>query len=237
MANQTVLDLVKSFCREYALPVPSGLQGSSDAGALQMRELLITVGENILAQSNWQECSRRVVWSSLSGEDQGDIDALFPEDFAGIVPQTFWDLTQRLPLTGPVNDVNWQSRQALNPSGPVYAYKVSGNRLLTTASMPAGHQLSLYYKTRRWIRSGTVTQTQFTADTDTSVFPDTLMKLGLRAFWLRIKQMPHRFEMEQFDDAVAREGSISSIKPILKLDASSDTSGYGIVIPNGNWTL
>lgn len=234
MANSTVLQLIQSFCREYGRPVPNGIQGSSDAGALQMRELLQTVGEEVRNSTNWTQCSRRAVWNSVAGEDQGALDTLFPEDFDGIVPQTFWDATQRVPMQGPVADVNWQGQKIRSPGSPIYSYKVYNGHLLVTFTMPVNHSLTLFYKSRRWINSGTSQLTTFATDNDTCMFSDTTMKKGLRAYWLRMKQMPHQFEMQQFEDAYLAEGSGNNVKPILSMDGENASYGYGITIPLWN---
>jgi hypothetical protein len=236
MANSSVLELVKAFAREYALPPPAIIQGGGDAGALQLRELLMTVGEFIWEKTNWQECSIRSTFTSVAGEDQGLISTLFPRQFAHIVPNTFWNVTARIKFTGPVLDANWQNQKALMGTSPLYRFKIYGGRLYVTQTMPAGHELSLFYKSRSWITDGVDLKPTFTADTDSSVFSDRLMKLGLRAFWLRIKQMPHRFEMEQFEDAVAAEGSINTIRPIMSLDEGTLPT-FGIAIPLGGWTV
>jgi hypothetical protein len=63
------------------------------------------------------------------------------------------------------------------------------------------------------------------------------MKKGLRAYWLRIKQMPHKFEFEVYQDTLAAEASSNTVKPILTLDGGNLQGIPGIIIPTGNWTL
>ena len=235
MANSTILSLVQSFCREYGLSVPTALQGSSDAGALQMRELLRSTGEEIWARTNWQKCARTASWISVAGSAQGNVDTLFPESLSHIIPQTFWDRTARLAVAGPLSDFNWQTNAAYGLSTPSYFYRISNNQLQMQSSMPAGHTLSLIYKTRNWIQSGASVVTEFVADSDTCLFPDALMKKGLRAFWLRIKQMPHRLEFEAFEDALSREAATNTVAPVLSLDARGSQGTPGILIPLGNW--
>jgi hypothetical protein len=202
-----------------------------------MRELLQAVGEDIWAQTNWQACSREALWTSLAGADQGALDTLFPEDMAHIIPQTFWDKTARQPMFGPVSDYNWQTEQAYSSASPSYYFRVAGGRLWTQASMPAGHSLSLLYKSKRWITSAGVGKTTFVTDDDTCVFSDALMKKGLRAFWLRVKQMPHRYEFEAYDIAKAQEAASNTVAPIIYLDGTPNAASPGIIIPRGNWIV
>lgn len=151
MANSTVLTLVQSFCREYALPVPTGLAGSSDGGALQMRELLQNVGETVWEATDWQECSRYFTWTSILGTDQGNVTTLFTESFSKIVPNTFWDMTQRLQFEGPITPGVWSSRLAMGGPNPRPAFRISNNRIELSASIAAGHTLSAQYISKNWV--------------------------------------------------------------------------------------
>jgi hypothetical protein len=238
MANSTILALVQSFCREYAQPVPTALQGVTDAGALQMRELVLTVGEDVWGATNWQQCSRTATWTSVAGASQGSILTLCPESMSHIIPQTFWDLTARLPVEGPVGNYKRMQTTAYGLATPLYYFYIENNLLKMQSSMPVNHSMSLIYKSYNWILphgSGTATKT-FANDDDVCVFSDIVMKAGLRAFWLRMKQMPHKFEMEHFEDLKLASAGANTVQPILSVDNEGTMPYAGIVIPLGNWT-
>jgi len=237
MANQTVLQLAQRFCREYGLAVPTALQGSTDAGALQFRAVLQMVGDNIRGKTNWQQCSRRVEWPSVLGTDQGDIGSLFPDNFSHVVTDTMWDVTQRLPLIGPLTDPEWQTALGLASSRPSYSFRFAGGRLEVNPSMPADHTLSAIYMSRSWITSGASSVTTYLTDDDTSYFSDELMLAGLRAFWLRIKQMPHKLELDMYEEMKANEAGRNTVQRVLYQDAGGNMQRAGVLIPIGNWTL
>ena len=237
MAFSSVLSIVQSYCREYAIPVPNVLTGSTDAGALQMRELCQTVGEYIWSATDWQQCSRRVVFAANGLANLGNIYTLCPENMASIVPRTFWNNSLRREMYGPVNDLNWQSQLSLAPPGPLYYFRISNNNLETSAVVPLNHSLSLIYKSFNWVLAGTTPKQFYTLDTDTSVFSDQLVKAGLRAHWLRAKQMPHKYEFERFEMLVLQEASQNTVRPILSTDGESTTHRPGILVPIGNWTV
>lgn len=233
MANSTILQLVQAFCREYAQPTPASIQGSSDAGALQMRELVQTIGEFAWSKANWQQCVRYKSWLSAAGADQGDLNALFPLQFASLIQDTLWDNTAKQKFKGPISTAQWQAWNQMSGGFPPYAYSIVNNRLETSSALPAAHTMSAYYKSRNWIISGGSEALIWATDSDTCVFADRLIKAGLKAFWLRIKQMPHRFEMEAFEDIVLQEATLNMFKAPLSIDGS-DSNNFGIVIPTWN---
>lgn len=237
MANSSVLSLVQSYCREYGLPVPTALQGSTDAGSLQMRELLTTVGEDIWDSTNWQTCLQTASWSSVPAISQGQITSLAPNGFSHIIADTFWDNTQRLPMQGPLSEIEWQATVALTSSRPQYSFRLVAGSLDIYPVIPAGHALSFMYKSRYWITASSVRGARYLNDADVADFPDALMKAGLRAYWLRIKQMPHKLELDKYENLKVNEAGKNGVKPTLHMDNSASRQRSGIYIPIGNWTV
>ncbi len=243
MANSTCLALVQGFCRQYGLPVPTALQGVTDAGALQMRELLNSVGEDVREQTNWQQCARRASWASAAGADQGTLATLFPYAFDKIIPRTFWNETVKQPYAGPISHEGTQINTAYGLATPSYYFSVSNGHLYTQATQVAADTLSLWYNSLNWVATTGATSANpanaqfFALDDDTCIWPDALMKKGLRAYWLRLKQMPHKLEMEQFEDALINLGSVNTVAPILRMDNGGSYPRAGVVIPLGNWTI
>ena len=235
----TVLGLVQAFCRIKALPVPSGIASSTDGGVLQIRELLNAVLEEIRGRADWQICSRTVNWTSVATASQGTITTLFPDAFERLVPGTFWDLALRKPVYGPVPDPGWQGLQAFQPGGPLYQFRVAGNQLLVNPTMAAGHSLSAIYKSMYTLLAadGTTYKQLITADDDSPVFSDRLVKLGLDFFWLRLKQMPFAVEEQRFEGALSDEASRDVIRPTVWMDGPVQTVTPGIWVPSGNWPV
>ena len=233
----TVLKLIQSFCREYALPVPNAIAGSTDGGSLQMRELLQAVGEDCWLASNWQACLRTISFISQEGMDQGDIRILCPDNFSHIIPQTFWNSSSRRRIDGPLTDFDWQQLSVYNSAGNQFAFYISGNRLQMSSTTKANQGLTLIYKSRNWLyQDGVNLGNEYKSDVDTCIFSNVLMKRGLNAFWLRSKQMPHRLEMEMFENSKAQEASQDVVKNVIQLDGGIGLRPAGITIPIGNWT-
>lgn len=236
----TILALIQKFARKNNLEVPSVVFASTDAGVLQLRECLDDAGRHIHRKSNWQITLRRASWISIAGEDQGAINTLIGADLDYIVPDSFWDTTERKPIFGPVLDRDWQALKALVPSSPYYQYRVMGGKLLIRGPMVVNHTLSLIWKSRNWLEvsagSGTYVEA-ISADTNVPFWDDELMLLGLKAYWKEIKSLPNDKDMLAFNMAVFDAASKDDVKPVIKMHGGEPQIKPGIWVPAGNWTV
>lgn len=238
----TILEIAQNFCRLYNLPVPAYLEGSTDAGVIQLRQMILDLGQEIRDSSKWEVCSRRSVWTSIQGEDQGALTTLFPEALDYILPQTFWDNTLRRPVYGPVSDYAWQQIKSMVPQTPLYQFRTMGGRLLIYGPMPAGHELSLIYKTKNWVRVAASDPAEYTntdiADADEPVFDEKLFRHGFEYIWRRIKGMKYETEYQLFMSLVQATASKDSVKPVISMDGASQPNLQpGIWVPAGNWQV
>ena len=238
----TILEIAQNFCKLYNLPVPTYLENSTDAGVIQLRQMLLNLGVDIKDSAKWQVCSRRVVWTSIQGEFQGYLSELCPENLDYIIPQTFWDNTLRRPVYGPVDDYAWQQLKSMVPQTPLYQFRTLKNELLIYGPMPAGHQLSLMYKTKNWVQVAGSDPPEYTAsdiqDADTPVFPDRLFEYGFEYMWRRIKGMKYDTEYNLFLAKVKEYGSKDSVQPVISMDGASQPNIQpGIWVPAGNWQV
>lgn len=238
----TLLQIVTRFCEETGQTVPSSVVGNTDLGVLQLKRLLEVVGEHIVQKGDWQRLRRRITWTSVAGEDQGLITSITGISSPGvIIPNTFWDNTLRRPIFGPVSDQNWQALKAFVPSNPLYQFRIENGKILINGDMPVGHTLTFIYQTKAWIEtaasSGLYIEA-FANDSNVPVFSDQLMTLGLRAFWLRAKQLPFDAEMQMFSSALMDEGTRDKVKPVIDMsDGNRQMIRPGVFVPAGNWNV
>jgi len=238
----TLLQIISRFCEENAQVIPASVIGNTDPAVIQYKRLLELVGEHIVQKGDWQRLRRRITWTSVAGEDQGLITAITGISSPGvIIPNTFWDNTLRRPIFGPVSDQNWQALKAFVPSNPLYQFRIENGKILVNGDLPAGHTLTFIYQTTAWIETaagGGSYITNFANDANVPVFPDQLMTLGLRAFWLRAKQLPFDAEMQMFSSALMDAGTRDQVKPVIDMsDGNRQMIRPGIFVPAGNWNV
>jgi len=123
-----------------------------------------------------------------------------PPDYIKEIPQTEWDRTNRWPLMGPQSAQDWQSfKSGIVYAGPRERFRIVGNTYAINPPPPNGLVFGFEYISGAWINSASgVAQTAFQSDTDTFVFPDSLLITGLKVQWKQSKGLDSSFDLAEF---------------------------------------
>jgi hypothetical protein len=123
------------------------------------------------------------------------------------------------PCLGPIDPQTWQAWKA-RPihTSVLWGWRLRGNEFLTAPNPPAGDTVAYeYISTLAVYASGDTVPTQqyFTADTDTSIFDETLMERGLRWRFLSAKGLPYAQDYDVWINMLQRIGSRDKAMPTL----------------------
>lgn len=162
-----------------------------------------------------------------------------PVDWLKQIPQTEWDRTNRWPLMGPKSPQEWQSyKSGIVYAGPRERFRIQGGAILVNPPPPAPLLFSYEYISSYFVLAadGATYKPQFTVDTDTCVFDDSLMIAGLKMRWLSAKGLPVQNEMAEYDALLEACKAQNKSAPKLSLSPQygSVLLGYGN-IPDGDW--
>jgi hypothetical protein len=189
----TALAVCQEFARRTGLAVPTGLF-AGDTQALQMASLLNELCDEITTRAGWQELLKRTSsWTSTGAVDQGTLTSIFGSGLQNVVAMTLWDATDRVVIDGPLTTADWQSGQVFDVGGSAFAeYKIYDGHLYIEPAVTAGNTLTAFYKVNTWVMSsGGTVKAAITADDDQIIFPDALVKTGLRWKWREEKGLPY----------------------------------------------
>lgn len=148
-----------------------------------------------------------------------------PSDILASINRTHWDRTRRWELIGPMSpqEDEWM-RSGIVATGPRRRYRYVGRgdynfRIWpppTAVDSPAA--LSFEYVTSYWAQNAAGTpKARFTADTDTCVFPDDVMLMGLKWLWLQSKGMEYASFRDDWMRAVDHADAVDGGSPTLSL--------------------
>jgi hypothetical protein len=113
----------------------------------------------------------------------------FPSDYDRPVNKTQWDKSKHWELMGPVTAEQWQFlKSGFVSTGPRISYRALGGYFQIWPATASSEYLGFEYMSKNWaFDSGGTAKGSFTVDTDTCVFPDRLMVLGLKLKYWEIK--------------------------------------------------
>lgn len=161
-----------------------------------------------------------------------------PSDWKKQIPQTEWDRTNRWPLMGPQTPQAWQSfKSGIVYAGPRERFRILDNCIVLNPPPPDGLLLAFEYISKNWVLSSAgVGKPSFTEDTDTYIFDDSLMILGLKTLFLQAKGLDFSLEGAQFTNLLAQCKAQDKSAPSLSI--SPRPSGRLLNmdnIPDGSW--
>ncbi len=164
-----------------------------------------------------------------------------PSAFDRLVDRTDWDKTQHWEMLGPetMQQVQWLKSGFIS-TGPRVRYYMLGNQLNIWPPLGANHLLGFVYITSNWIyatSSTTLSKSLFTVDTDTCIFPDRLMVLGLKLKYFEMKGFDttalYREWMNQKDIAKANDAGSPTLSMAPRISSvlvgwnNIPDAGYG----------
>lgn len=235
----TLIQLLRSFCQRRGLPLPTAGVQSQDDQTLQLIGLLNQCLEDLTTEQTWKLLDKTATFSQLAQEDQGSLNSLAPFGYQGMILNTFYDRDQRLQVFGPKTPQEWQLLLAVPMTGPYLQYRINANHLLLNGVFNAGHLMAFEYQSNfAVLAADAVTyKGEFTADTDTSVFPDSLLLAALTVAWKIEKGLRYAQDFERLETLKAnlkgREGDAREVR----MDGEANGFAPGIFVPTASWQI
>lgn len=112
-----------------------------------------------------------------------------PADYDRQIDRTHWDKTQHWQMIGPETAQQWEwLTSGYISSGPRVRYRIFGDYFQIWPPQGSEHYLGFEYVSKYWAATTAgVAKGSFTVDTDTCIFPDRLMVLGLKHKYFQVK--------------------------------------------------
>lgn len=134
-------------------------------------------------------------------------DYAMPTDFDRMISDTNWDRTNHWRNLGTKTSQEWQWLQGgIISVGPRERYRIYNNRLRIFQALTSIYTFAFEYVSNYWVMSSGATagdKGAFTADSDTTIFPDDLMLAGLKFYFLKAKKLDYAIELGEFTRALS----------------------------------
>ena len=139
-----------------------------------------------------------------------------PSDYDRQIDRTHWDKTQHWQMIGPETAQQWEwLTSGFIAVGPRVRYRIFGDYFQIWPALGVSHLLGFEYVANSWAASTSgAAKTSFTVDTDTCIFPDRLMVLGLKHKYYQAKGLGDVFKADyedQYSIAVANDSGSQTL--------------------------
>jgi hypothetical protein len=153
------------------------------------------------------------------------VNYAMPSDYQRMVNKTQYNKSNRWSVIGPKDAQEWQWLKASYvTTGPRMRFRIAGNKFSVWPMPTSNVILGFEYQSGSWVVAADGSyKTKFSADTDTSIFPDRLLVLGTKLKYFQIKG----FDTTSLQADFARE--VSKFKA---QDAGADTLSLAPKYPN-----
>ena len=209
----TLLAMCQRALREKGqFNVPSTIVGSTDPTTVRLLTLADRTGRWIANYTTWQVMIQTYTFATVNGTETYAL----PSDFVSFIDLTQWDRTNYTPLRGPQSAAAWEvirSGNVASASQLMSVWRVAGNLFAIRPAPTTVRTIAYQYLGKNYILASgdsSATKEYFTVDTDTCVWSDDLMVLGIKermeAVALGIEWAPSAEYQSFLDGAVSSDG-------------------------------
>jgi len=193
-----LLDIVQRVWKRLPLNnIPGTVVGNTDPQVSQMLEIVQMVGEDLMSRHEWQILYRVQQFTTVSSPFSFPI----PEDWNRYRQDaSVWSSASYLvPLDGPCSDDVWHLLLS-TPGIRFPGYWRLADQNIDVIGSPNGGDISFNYSSSHYvIGTDLVRKAFFTADTDSPLFPDILIRLGCIWQWKQSKGLDYAEDMRTFE--------------------------------------
>jgi hypothetical protein len=163
-----------------------------------------------------------------------------PTGYDRMISDTNWDRTDHWRNLGTKSSQDWQFLQGgIISIGPRERYRIYNGKFRIFQALTTVYNFSFEYVSNYWVcatGSSEGTKAEFTADTDTSVFPDDLMMAGLKFYFLKAKKLDYGIELGEFTRALSYTKAQDVPVPSMSLAPVGMNQLVGPwSVQDGNW--
>ena len=229
----TLLSAVNRARDSLALPRVTALVGSTDPAARRALELAHDAGEEIAQHYAFSQI--RVLYSFATVDGQADYT--LPDDLHSIIDDTLYDQTQRRKIF-PVTAQRWAALQAgVSFSSIETSFRVIDGALRLFPTPSSVRTIALEYWSKDWVSlNAGGAAALFESDSDTTRFPERLLRLSLK--WRELRQRGLDYAQEEQDYRDALELAVAADEPTGDLWLQP-ADGFALIgwgnIPDGGY--
>ena len=198
----TLLTIVRDASMQIGLVPPSAVVSNTAPDVAKLLAFANRVGRDLLSRGNWGALRFQHAFDATPGEEQL---GAYPSDFGRMIPETFWDRTNRRLIAGPVPAAQWQGNVATNDQSYRW-FAVRDGKVYVYPGFVGGEDCYFEYISNAFcLSSGGTAQSAWAADTDTPRLAHDLFVFGIMALYLRSEGLPWEMAQADYENRISLE--------------------------------
>lgn len=234
----SLLTMVQNASVSLGLASPSSVVGNSTQ--VQMLSLMQLEGQDLRSRGQWNALKRICTFTlSTSDVNQGafNSDIVTAGDFDYMLGDTFWNLTLKQMIWGPMNEVSQEQLIAIGVAGPYQQWVSLGGDLYIYPQPGSADSATFQYMSTFYAKAANGTlKASFTVDTDTGVLDESIMTLGLIWRWKRANGFDYAQEFNTYEKRIQDALSRDAAGKRIYMD-QPHYPPFGIIVPPGSWPV
>lgn len=195
----TLLAVAQTLSKDCGFNVPSVVVGSTDRTIVEVLCFANEVGQEIARRADWGKMASDVIVIGTGTSAPITVLATMLKAAEG---------TAAFTSTGAaIRRLSRSEWPATNSEGVPRFFMLEGNEISFWPYLANGATATVRIQSTGWTSAGTDT---FTADTQTTLFPEELLSLGLIAKWRRQKGMAYQDQEAAFEAAMGQHASFDN---------------------------
>lgn len=235
----SLLSIVQDACKELNISVPSAVISSTDGQTRQLLSIASKEGKELLRRFNWQILTKEVSFTTSATEQQTTISALGVGDFFRIIDGSMYNRTRAWPVRGPVSPQEWQRRRAAYAQvGPQTYFRIRGDAILFNPVPASGQRVYFEYISENWCQSSSGTaKTDWSADTDTALIDEEIIRLGIVWRWRKAKGLDYGEDFRTYELALADIFGPDGARQVMDMGGDLIDGVSLPTITDGSWSI
>jgi hypothetical protein len=237
MALSTLLQICQRASDELSIVRQTAYVGGSTPDSRTMLACANAAGRYLMRAHDWGALQTVGTVTTVNGTSTYALAT----DYDRMIADTGWDRTNDWMMVGPDGpQINrYLNESGVAQTGPRKRFRLQGTNIVIWPTPTTAETLVYEYVSNKWAySSGGTAQTEFEADSDTTIFDPDLMRLELKWRYRASKGHPHDDEKEEA--RIMREQKIASDLGGTTITMSPDPASQFIELdnyPDNNWTL
>ncbi len=215
----TVLDVVRSAATRMDLEIPSALFVTQDRTWVEVADQVNTCARQILEEYDWERLKKIAV---INGDGVTE-DFNLPSDYDRMTRDArLWDQTSPWWNVGQVTSEAWLALEEDSNLSWRALWTIFGGQMHIRSAPQAGQNIKYFYITNALVNGAN--STAFTADSDSFVLDERLLKLSLIWNWRKNKGYDYASDLQEYQEALSY--AIGKDKGPRRIYEGSNRGGY-----------